>query len=222
MADARDLRERIVRVAAAALGGAFTLFAGAAHAQVSGSADVSLGGGSSAGTSGEAPVAAEEKSPTEDAPKAEEPVDPRVKNPANYEFAFVSVAAYQTWSIAGSVLYFGAGGGIGPPLYRVGKIGHNKFGWDPDLEIATANIFLRVKPVQYVDIDIGPKMGLGSTLFNAKDAPQSSFSYGGYVDLRFGSPTIKLGPRFEYDRVAHSDYFENGWRLTPIMLRVVH
>ena len=65
-------------------------------------------------------------------------------------------------------------------------------------------------------------MGLGAALFNVPNAPQSSFTYGGYADLRFGSATIKIGPRFEYNRIAHSDYFENGWRITPLIVRVVH
>ena len=179
-------------------------------------ASISLGGDTTASAN------AEGSAPEADTAPKEEPVDPRVRNPANYEFAFVSVAAYQTWALAGSVLYFGAGGGLGPALYRVSKIGHHDVGWDPDLEIAYANMFLRVVPVKYVDIDVGPKIALGAALFNVPDAPQSSFSYGGYVDLRIGSPTIKLGPRFEYDRVAHSTFSENGWRLTPLLLRIVH
>lgn len=191
---------------------------GARAAEDEASASVSLDGDSSASASGNAAAA---PAPEGDTPP-DAPVDWRTKNPANYEFAFVSVAAYQTWGIAGSVLFFGMGGGLGPPLYRISKIGHNSIGWDPDLEIAYANAFLRLSPVKYVDVDVGPKIGLGSALFNVPDAPQSSFSYGGYVDLRFGSPTIKVGPRFEYDRVAHSSFSESGWRFTPIMLRVVH
>ena len=69
---------------------------------------------------------------------------------------------------------------------------------------------------------MGPKIALGSALYNVKDAPQTAFSYGGYVDLRVGSERIKVGPRFEFDRIAYSDYYENGWRVTPLMLRVVH
>jgi hypothetical protein len=215
MSNARD--RRYVRVAAATLSGALAWLSAeqARAAEADAAASVSLGGDASASGS------ATEAAPEGDTPP-EAPVDPRKKNPANYEFAFVSVAAYQTWSLAGSVLFFGAGGGLGPPLYRISKIGHNSVGWDPDLEIAYANVFLRVAPVRYVDLDVGPKIALGSALFNVPDAPQSSFSYGGYVDLRFGSPTIKVGPRFEYDRVAHSTFQESGWRLTPLMLRVVH
>ncbi len=218
MSDARDRRRRYVRIATAGLSGALgALTAGHAYAEeAAGSASISLGSDSSASASASAGA------PGADTPAPEAPVDPRKRNPANYEFAFVSVAAYQTWALSGSLLFFGAGGGIGPPLYRISKIGNNKLGWDPDLEVAYANAFLRVSPVPYVDIDVGPKIGLGSALFNVPDAPQSSFSYGGYVDLRFGSPTIKVGPRFEYDRVMHSSFAENGWRLTPLMLRIVH
>ena len=175
------------------------------------STDGASASGSAKG-SGETPQA-------DEAPEA--PVDPRVKNPANYEFSFVSVAAYQTWSL-GSVFYFGAGGGLGPSLYRFGKVGKNEFGLDPDLEIAFANAFLRIKPIEYIDWDLGPRMGIGASLFNVPNAPQSSFTYGGYTDLFFGSAKVKLGMRFEYNRYAHSDYFENGWRVTPLLVRVVH
>src|ERR1700753_1963944 len=116
MADARDRRERDVRVAAL-FGGGFAIstcfFASPALAEgaqggATGSASISLGGGEpGASQSGEGP-------PQADAPRAEEPIDPRIKNPANYEFAFVSLAAYQTWSLSGHVLYFGAGGGPCP------------------------------------------------------------------------------------------------------------
>ena len=216
MSDARDRRRRYVRFAAATLSGALAVLGtrGARAEEAAASASVSLGDAS-------ASASAEGAQPQADA-APEPPVDPRKRNPPNYEFAFISVGAYQTWGIAGEVLYFGMGGGLGPPLYRISKIGKNGMGWDPDLEIAYAVAFLRVAPVKYVDIDLGPKIGLGSALFNVPDAPQSSFSYGGYVDLRFGSPTIKLGPRFEYDRVAHSNFSENGWRLTPLMLRIMH
>jgi hypothetical protein len=144
------------------------------------------------------------------------------ENPANYEFAFVSVGAYQTWSIAGRVLFVGAGGGLGPPLYRYSKIGSNGAGWNPTLDIVYGNFFLRVSPVRYLDIDVGPKISLGATLFDVPDPPQSAFTFGGYADLRVGSRTIKVGPRFEYVKVAHSDFSESGWILTPLMLRVVH
>jgi hypothetical protein len=201
------------------LGGLLALCeAGAARAEdaaASGTLTVSTDGASASGSETAAPAAA-------DKPAEEPPMDPRVKNPANYEFAFVSVAAYQTWSLVNNVLYFGAGGGLGPALYRFGKTGKSDFGLDPDLEIAFANAFLRVKITKFVDFDFGPRMGIVAALFNVPNAPQSSFTYGGYADLFLGSPTVKLGPRFEYNRIAHSDYFENGWRITPIMLRVVH
>jgi hypothetical protein len=218
MSDARDPLKRNVRVAAAALSGLLALCgAGAARAEeaaaAGGTLSINTDGATASGTAQGAPAA-------DQAPEA--PIDPRVKNPANYEFAFVSVAAYQTWSLSGSVLYFGAGGGLGPALYRFGKTGKNDFGLDPDLEIAFANAFLRVKITPYVDLDIGPRMGIGAALFNVPNAPQSSFTYGGYADLFFGSPTIKFGTRFEYNRIAHSDYFENGWRITPLMVRITH
>jgi len=142
--------------------------------------------------------------------------------PAHYEFSFVSVGAYQAFAIAGRWLYVGAGGGIGPSLFRYSKLGDNKAGVDPDLEIAFANAFIRVSPSEYLDIDVGPKIALGTALFNVKDPPQSAFSTGGYVDLRVGSRTVKVGPRFEYDHISYSSYGENGWRLTPLMLRIVH
>lgn len=141
---------------------------------------------------------------------------------ATYEFAFVSVAAYQAWAIAGQWLYFGAGGGLGPPLYRYSKLGDNDPGWDPTLEVCYGNLFLRVAAGDYVDVDVGPKIAIVSALFDVKDAPQSGFSYGAYADLRVGSKDIKLGPRFEYDRIAYYDHYDKGWRLTPLMLRVVH
>ena len=211
---------RNVRFSAATLSGVLCLVqAGAAYAEetgaASGSLTVSTEGASASGSS------SAESKPEADT-KADEPIDPRVKNPANYEFTFVSVAAYQTWGIVRDVLYFGAGGGLGPSLYRFGKTGKNDFGLDPNLEIAFANAFLRVKMTKFVDLDLGPRMGIGAALFNVPNAPQSSFMYGGYADLAFGSPKIKAGMRFEYNRIAHSDYFENGWRVTPLFVRVVH
>ncbi len=224
MSDPRDRRIRYVRIATATLGGALALCGGArgawaADAEGNASASISLGGDSGATASGSAEGAA----PGADtAPKAEEPVDPRVRNPPNYEFAFVTVGAYQNWSLVGSVLYFGAGGSIGPPLYRYSKIGSNPAGWDPELQILSGNLYVRFSPIPYLDLDVGPIIGLGSALFDVPDPPQSSFSYGGYVDLRIGSKTIKVGPRFEYDRIAHSDFTENGWRITPLLVRVMH
>jgi hypothetical protein len=217
----KALGETSIAILAAAL-----LFAGSAAADApsgsngaaQGSMSVSLDG------SGSASASAPAESPASDqggsaAPKTS---DNTFKNPANYEFAFVSVGAYQTWNLAGRVLYFGAGGGLGPPLYRISKIGDNDLGWYPNLDIVYGNVFLRVAPVEYVDIDIGPKIAIGATLFDVPDAPESAFSYGGYADLRVGSRTVKLGPRFEYMRIAHSNFYEKGWILTPLMLRVVH
>jgi hypothetical protein len=235
MALARDLR--VVTTATYAVAWAATTFVpGAARAE-----GMSLGIGASSASapnaeadatgappptseppSEEAPAAA---SPPPTADEGPEPIAiqrPRDKNPAHYEFGFVSVGAYQTWAIAGDVLFFGAGGGLGPNIYRYSKLGENKAGWDVSVEIAYANAFIRLEPIPNLDIDVGPRMGLGGALYNVRDAPQSAFSYGGYVDLRVGSERIKVGPRFEYDRIAYSDYYENGWKLTPLMLRVVH
>lgn len=233
---------RGVGVLGTALGGVLAL-SGVARAEgAAGGATLTLGGGASAsGSTSEAPAAeasasAEAAPPQADSGSGEREDDSwRSKNPAQYEFAFVSVGASQSWSIAGKVLFFGIGGGLGPPLYRVAKLSHgstcgaagtacykSEFGWDHDLEIAYADVFLRIAPIKYVDINLGPKIALGSALFGVPDAPQSSFSYGGFVDLRFGSPKIKVGPRFEYDRVAHADFYEHGWRLTPLMVSVVH
>jgi hypothetical protein len=215
MADARDRMERNVRVttATAVLAVSVLLAASASAEGLGAETGLSL---STEGT-GTAPAAPEKD--TAGSGSSEE-LGP--KDPANYEFAFVSVGAYQSWSIVDRKLFFGMGGGLGPPLYRYSKLGSKDAGWDPILEIAYANLFLRWAPVRYVDIDVGPKIALGSALFDVTDAPQSAFSYGGYVDLRVGTPTIKVGPRFEYDRIAYSNYYESGWRLTPLMLRVVH
>jgi hypothetical protein len=148
--------------------------------------------------------------------------DPGDPNPAHYEFAFVSMGAYQTWALAGRWLYVGAGGGIGPPLYRYSKLGDKAAGWDTTLDIVYGNAFLRIQPIPNIDLDFGPKIAIISALYDVTAAPQAGFSYGGYVDLRVGSRTIKLGPRFEYDRIAYFDTYDKGWRLTPLMLRVVH
>jgi hypothetical protein len=153
-----------------------------------------------------------------------EPVrpDPRPKNPANYEFGFVNVAAYQAFAIAGRWLYFGLGGGVGPPLYRYGKLGDNDAGWDPNIEIVQASMFLRIAPAPFLDIDIGPRIALGAATYNVKDPPNSSFSAGGYVDLRVGTQNLKFGPRFEYANLAYANTSEQGWRITPLMVRVMH
>ena len=155
-------------------------------------------------------------------PAAGEVHDPRPKNPANYEFAFVSVSAYQAFSIAGRWLYVGLGGGVGPPLYRYGKLGDNDAYWDPNIEIVHGNAFLRVAPAPWIDIDIGPRLALGAATYNVKDPPNSSFAASGYADLRIGTQNIKLGPRFEYVNLAYAGYSEQGWRITPLLLRVMH
>lgn len=155
------------------------------------------------------------------APVAASPPAPLGKNPSHFEFAVVSVGMYQTWSLAGRVLSFGAGGGVGPALYRYGKIGPGKADFDNSLEILYANAFLRVSPARFMDVDVGPRIGLGSALYGVNDAPQTGFSVGGYADLRFGSERIKVGPRIEYLRVTYSEEAMVGWRITPLMLRVM-
>lgn len=188
---------------------------GAAPAQPA--VSVTLGGSASA------PAPAAEANPAADqGSTSSESETPKVKNPANYEFGFVTVGANQAWNIAGDVLFFGAGGGIGAPLYRYSKIGDRDPGWDPNLDIVYGNLFLRIAPVPYVDLDLGGKISLGATLYDVPDPPQSAFTFGGYADLRVGSRTVKFGPRFEYVKMEHSNFAETGWILTPLMARVVH
>lgn len=95
-------------------------------------------------------------------------------------------------------------------------------GLDPSLEIAYGNLFVRWSPVPQLDVDVGPKIAIASTLYNVPDAPRSNFTYGVYADLRIGTETIKIGPRFEFGRTAYADFYEMGWKLTPLMLRVLH
>jgi hypothetical protein len=179
---------------------------------------VSLGGsGSATGPAAEANPAGDSGSSSPTKPSDE--IDPK---PANYEFGFVTVGANQAWNLLGRWLFFGAGGGLGPPLYRYGKISGSKRGWNNNLDIIYGNLFLRVAPIRYVDLDFGAKLSLGATLWDVPDPPESSFAYGGYVDLRIGSPKVKFGPRFEYVRIAHSSFYESGWLITPLMARVVH
>jgi hypothetical protein len=211
--DVRDQRDRTARLPGLFCGLSLLLAPAAVHAAEA-EAEVSLGG--------EASASAAEPAADTGAPEAPEDEDTRPKNPANYEFGFVTVSAYQNWSLAGRWLYFGAGGGLGPPLYRYSKLGNNEAGWDPSLEIAHANAYLRISPARFVDIDVGPQIALGSALFNVKDPPMSAFAVGGYVDLRVGSEKIKVGPRFEYDDLAYATYHEHGWRITPLMVRVMH
>jgi hypothetical protein len=230
MTHARDWLTRNVRVAIGLPCSALLMLTAPAHAAgAEGGVKLGLGGGAQSGDTTTAGGAGGHR-PSAQAPlvQADEP-SPSYReligdhgNPANYEFAFVSVAAYQAWGLAGRTLFFGAGGGLGPPLYRYSSLGGREPGWDPSLEVVYGNLFLRVSPVPYVDIDVGPKIAILSTLYDANDPPQSGFSYVGYADLRVGSRDIKFGPRFEYGRVAYHDYHEAGWRLTPLMVRVVH
>lgn len=176
---------------------------------------VSLGGSASA------PAPAAEANPAADSGSSAEP-DDRDPKPSNYEFGFVTVGANQAWNIAGRILFFGMGGGVGAPLYRYSKMKDHDAGWNQNLDIVYGNIFLRFAPVEYVDLDFGPKLALGATLWDVPDPPESAFTYGGYVDLRVGSRKVKLGPRFEYVKIAHSNFYDTGWIFTPLMARVVH
>lgn len=208
--DVRDQLHRNARVPGVVLALSSLLVPAVAQAQEDTGASVSL----SAST--------EDVKADTSAPSEPQKPDPRPKNPANYEFAFVSVAAYQSFALAGRWLYFGIGGGVGAALYRYSKLGDNGAYWDPNFEIVHANAFLRVSPIEYVDIDVGPRIALGAAFYNTKDPPNQSFSAGGYVDLRVGSQTVKFGPRFEYANLSYADYSEKGWRLTPLMVRVMH
>jgi hypothetical protein len=156
--------------------------------------------------------------------------------PSTYEFAFVSVGITQAWSIAGRALFLGAGGGIGPALYRISQMkcsdaqrtsgcddtNTRDVTLDRSLEIAYGNAFVRVSPIPYLDLDVGPKLAIATTLYDVPEPPRPAFVYGGYADLRVGSRTIKFGPRFEYSRTAYADFYQNGWKLTALMVRVVH
>jgi len=141
--------------------------------------------------------------------------------PKNYEFGFVTIGAYQTWAVAGKWLYLGVGGGVGPPLYRFSKVGSRDATWDTSVEVLYGNAFARIR-TSFLEVDLGPKIAITSELDQAKNPPQGGFSYGGVFDLRFGTEKIKIGPRFAFERVANYDYYENAWRITPLMLRVYH
>jgi hypothetical protein len=146
-------------------------------------------------------------------------------NPATYEISFVSIALNKSWGIAnwrGGGFYFGAGGGIGTSLYRISKMEDRDVSVDPMLEAVFGNLFFRISPVEFVDVDLGGRLALGSSLFEVEDAPRSGFVRGGYADLRIGSKKVKLGPRFEYDSIVYAGFNEAGWKLTPLMLRVVN
>lgn len=145
-------------------------------------------------------------------------------NPATYEFSFLSIGLNQNFGLAhwhGGGIYFGAGGGLGPTLWRIAKVEDRDIQVDNTIEIVYGNTYLRVTPVEYVDLDFGGRIALGATNFDISDAPRSTFITGGYADLRFGSKTIKLGPRFEYDHMVYADFSEDSWRITPLMLRVM-
>jgi hypothetical protein len=177
---------------------------------------VSLGGSASA------PAPAAEANPAADSGSTSKDSVERDPNPSTYEFGFVTVGANQAWNIVGRVLFFGMGGGVGAPLYRYSKFKDQDAGWNKNLDIVYGQIFLRFAPVECLDLDFGPKLAIGATLWDVPDPPESAFTYGGYADLRVGSRNVKFGPRFEYVRMAHSNFYETGWIFTPLMARVVH
>ena len=146
-------------------------------------------------------------------------------NPATYEIGFVSIALNQTFGLVnwrGGGIYFGAGGGVGTPVYRISQMEDRDVGIDPMIEAIFGQIFLRISPVEFVDVDLGGRLALGATTYDIDDAPRGGFVRGGYGDLRVGSRKVKLGPRFEYDDVVYAGFREQGWKLTPLMLRVVN
>lgn len=146
--------------------------------------------------------------------------DPR---PANLEFSFLSVGATQNWPLtrwSGGGIYFGAGGAVGAPLYRISKMGDGDVGVDPTIEILSGNIYFRIAPFRYLDIDLGGRIALGASAFDVSDPPRAGFIESGYADLRVGTKKIKFGPRFEYDRIQYDRFAETGWKITPLMLRL--
>lgn len=176
-------------------------------------------------------------------------------DPPNLDIAFVSIGLYQNWAITtwkGGGFYFGAGGGVGPPLYRYSKLKSDEdlcvalpegettgdcerpsgtpgqkvenqkdASIDATIELVYGQVYLRVTPFPYLDLDVGGKLSLGGTTHDIRDAPAAAFTKGGYVDLRVGSKKIKFGPRFEYVHMTYFDFNETGWKLTPIMMRVL-
>jgi hypothetical protein len=152
-------------------------------------------------------------------------------NPTTYEFSFLSIGINQNWGLArwkGGGVYFGAGGGLGTALYRISSMKDYRTKKardpeiDPTLEAVYGNVYLRLTPFKYVDLDVGGRLAVGSTTYDIADPPQAAFVRGAYVDLRIGTGKIKLGPRFEYDSILYSDFVETGWKITPLMLRVVN
>lgn len=145
-------------------------------------------------------------------------------HPANFEFSFLSVAANQNIGLAhwgGGGIYFGAGGGIGTTLYKISKIEDRDVGIDPTIEALFANLYFRIAPFRYLDLDFGGRIAVGSTGYDVPDSPRGAFVRAGYADLRIGSKKIKVGPRFEYVSTVYADFNEVGWKLSPLMLRVM-
>jgi hypothetical protein len=145
-------------------------------------------------------------------------------NPATYEIGFVTIGMNQSWGLVnwkGGGIYFGAGGGVGVPFYRISKMEDRDIEIDGMLEAIFGNLFFRISPFHYADLDLGFRVALGASTFGVDDAPRSGFVRGGYADLRIGSRKVKLGPRFEYDSIAYAGLTETGWKITPLMLRVM-
>jgi hypothetical protein len=145
-------------------------------------------------------------------------------NPTNYDFAFLSIGLHQNWGLSrwkGGGVYFGAGGGLGGPLWRITKMEDRDIDVDNTLEVVFGDAYLRLAPFHYMDLDVGGKIAIGSTSFGISDAPRSGFVRAAYADLRVGTKTIKFGPRLEFNSIVYSEITENGWKITPLMVRVL-
>src|SRR6185436_16415788 len=101
MPDTRDSLLRHVRLMATIAASAGVLLATAGTARAG---DDGAEGGASASATVSLSGAGANASAHDEAP-SDEPAEKVNKHPANYEFSFVSVGAYQTWSIAGNMLY---------------------------------------------------------------------------------------------------------------------
>lgn len=172
-------------------------------------------------------VQAEERpaDPAADRQSFFELIDEDDPNPTNFDFSFVSVAIAQNFGLAtwrGGGVYFGAGGGLGTPLFRLAKREGHDLGIDPTIEAVFGNLYFRVTPFRYLDLDLGGRLAVGQTTYDISDAPRGGFVRAGYADLRVGSAKIKFGPRFEYASTVYSDFNESSWKITPLLLRVMN
>lgn len=145
-------------------------------------------------------------------------------NPTTYEFSFATAGISQTWGLtrwSGGGLYFGAGGDIGAPVYRLSKFDDRSLTIDKNLDILAGRAFLRLRPFPYVELDGGMRIALGATLADVDaQVPRGNFAVAGYGDLMIGSSKIKVGGRFEYARLQYDKFTQAGYRITPLMLRV--